>query len=92
MPLWRTTSANTANAKSEMAQNDPAASASQAAGTEWLSGHLHHLTEEQEGRLEEFKELCAKEGYYTPASAGGQGEGAGEGGEKKASHGDETML
>ena len=91
MPLWRTTSANT-NAKSEMAQNDPAASASQAAGTEWLSGHLHHLTEEQEGRLKEFKELCTKEGYYTPASAeGSAGEGEGEG-EKKASHGDETML
>lgn len=87
MPLWRTTSANT-NAKSEMAQNDPAASASQAAGTEWLSGHLHHLTEEQEGRLKEFKELCAKEGYYTPAS-GFAGEGEDE---KKASHGDETML
>lgn len=83
MPLWRTTSA-TANAKSEMEQNDPAVSASQAAGTEWLSGHLHHLTEEQEGRLKEFKEHCAKEGYYTPASADGD--------EKKASHGDETML
>lgn len=83
MPLWRTTSA-TATAKSEMEQNDPAVSASQAAGTEWLSGHLNHLTEEQEGRLKEFKEHCAKEGYYTPASADGD--------EKKASHGDETML
>ena len=48
-------------------KNDPAASASQASGTAWLAGHLHHLTPEQEEKLEEFKKVCAERKYYTPA-------------------------
>lgn len=66
-----------------MSKNDAAASASQAAGTEWLSGHLNHLTDEQEQRFGEFKKLCEEKGYYKPSSAG-QGE--------KPSHDDATML
>ena len=64
-------------------QNDPTASASAAAGTAWLAGHLHHLTDEQEEKLTAFKKLCEERGYY-------KSEGSGEGG--KASHTDETML
>lgn len=66
-----------------MSKNDAAASASQAAGTECLSGHLNHLTDEQEQRFGEFKKLCEEKGYYKPSSAG-QGE--------KPSHDDATML
>ena len=39
------------------AENDLAASASQAAGTAWLAGHLNHLTREQEQKLVDFKAL-----------------------------------
>ena len=88
MPFWSSSKPSESPATSDQeserraSQNDPVASASQAAGTEWLKGHLHHLTEEQEGKLTEFKKLCEEKGYYTPAS----------GEEKKASHTDETML
>ncbi|KAL4887711.1 CRAL-TRIO domain-containing protein [Aspergillus karnatakaensis] len=93
MPLWRTKSQHS-QAEGESAavqnsaatadpKNDPVASASQAASDAWLAGHLNHLTEEQEVKLTEFKQLCEKEGYYKPA-----GEGEGE----KPSHDDATML
>ncbi|KAF9891219.1 hypothetical protein FE257_004783 [Aspergillus nanangensis] len=62
-------------------QNDLVASASQAAGTAWLAGHLHHLTDEQEKKLEGFKKLSEENGYYTPAKDG-----------QKPSHDDATML
>lgn len=84
MPLWRTKS-NHSQAESDSAaadpKNDPMASASQAASDAWLAGHLHHLTEEQEGKLTEFKKFCEKEGYYKPGVDGG-----------KPSHDDATML
>lgn len=90
MPLWRTKSHHSqaeSDASSiqpaEYGENDPAASASQAAGTAWLVGHLNHLTPDQEEKLKEFKALCDRNGYYKP-------EGQGEGG--KASHDDATML
>jgi hypothetical protein len=85
MPLWGTKSSNTqevANAALESdPNNDPIASASQAAGTEWLAGHLNHLTEDQEKKLQEFKELCKENGYYKPGSE-----------TEEASHDDATML
>ncbi|KAL4907556.1 hypothetical protein BDW74DRAFT_149421 [Aspergillus multicolor] len=86
MPLWRTKS-NHSQAESDPAttaadpKNDPVASASQAASDAWLAGHLNHLTEEQEGKLTEFKAFCEKEGYYKPGSEG-----------EKPSHDDATML
>ncbi|KAJ5795143.1 hypothetical protein N7457_001742 [Penicillium paradoxum] len=67
--------------------NDPSASASQAAGTAWLAGHLHHLTPEQEGKLQQFKALCAEKKYYTPAVEQAEGVEA-----KPASHDDATLL
>ncbi|KAL4866803.1 hypothetical protein BDV12DRAFT_172285 [Aspergillus spectabilis] len=91
MPLWRTKShhsqaeSETASVQNSAAtadpKNDPVASASQAASDAWLAGHLNHLTEEQEGKLTEFKQLCEKEGYFKP---GGEGE--------KPSHDDATLL
>ncbi|KAJ5146351.1 uncharacterized protein N7515_000915 [Penicillium bovifimosum] len=68
-------------------RNDPTVSASQAAGTAWLAGHLHHLTPEQEEKLQEFKALCAERGYYTPAVQQADGVEA-----KPASHDDATLL
>ncbi|CAG7927530.1 unnamed protein product [Penicillium olsonii] len=68
-------------ARTDSSKNDPSASASQASGTAWLAGHLHHLTTEQEQSLEEFKKVCAERKYYTPAGENGP-----------ASHGDATML
>lgn len=67
-----------------ISKHDVAASASQAASDAWLSGHLHHLTPEQEQKLTDFKNLAAEKGYYTPASTSGE--------EKKPSHDDATML
>lgn len=66
-----------------MSQNDPTASAAQAAGTAWLAGHLNHLTDEQEEKLTAFKKLCEERGYYQSEAAAKEG---------KASHTDETML
>lgn len=86
MPLWRTTSRKSNQDSSDAAsmnQNDAAASASAAAGTEWLAGHLHHLTPEQEDKLREFKEFCAEKGYYKADVGDGSG---------KPSHEDETVL
>lgn len=87
MPFWGSKSSQTpaeSDASSNDAsapQNDPVASASQAAGTAWLAGHLHHLTDEQEKKLEDFKKLCEEKGYYKPEREG-----------EKASHDDATML
>ncbi|KAE8372854.1 CRAL-TRIO domain-containing protein [Aspergillus bertholletiae] len=83
MPLWGSKSSQESdNAALESdPKNDPVASASQAAGTGWLAGHLNHLTEDQEKKLQEFKKLCEDNGYYKPASDG-----------KEASHDDATML
>lgn len=87
MPFWRSEPQPTepeSDAKSVAEsdpKNDPVASASQAAGTAWLAGHLNHLTEDQEKKLEEFKKLCEKEGYYKPETDG-----------QKPSHDDATML
>lgn len=86
--LWRTKSSNTQASESDAAKNDISASATQAAGTAWLAGHLHHLTPEQEEKLAEFKNVCAERGYYTPAVE--QGEGVPEA--KPASHHDATIL
>ncbi|KAJ5851535.1 uncharacterized protein N7529_010920 [Penicillium soppii] len=71
--------------RTDSSKNDPSASASQAAGTAWLAGHLHHLTPEQESSLQEFKTLCAERKYYTPAVE--QADGA-----TTASHDDATLL
>lgn len=96
MPLWGSSNTKSAEPDTTAAdppsyqdrdlerrqsQNDAAASASQAAGTAWLAGHLHHLTGEQDDKLAVFKKLCAERGYYTAAE-----------GETKASHDDATML
>lgn len=81
MPLFGSSKPTTSDT-ADQPQNDPVASASAAAGTEWLAGHLHHLTDEQQGKLEEFKKLCAEKGYYKAA-----GEDGG-----KASHDDATVL
>ncbi|EAW12704.1 SEC14 family lipid-binding protein [Aspergillus clavatus NRRL 1] len=93
MPLWGTKSVQSQTESetssptqpAEFGQNDPAASASQAAGTAWLAGHLNHLTEDQEEKLREFKALCERNGYYKPAAQG-------EGPDTKPSHDDATML
>lgn len=83
MPLWGSKSSQESdNAALESdPKNDPVASASQAAGTEWLAGHLNHLTEDQEKKLQEFKKLSEENGYYKSASDSGE-----------ASHDDATML
>lgn len=46
-----------------------------------LKGHIGHFTREEASAFEEFKKLCAKEGYYTPHTADG-----------KASHDDGTLV
>lgn len=93
--LWRTKShhsqASEADASlartTSASKNDPSSSASQAAGTAWLVGHLNHLTPEQEEKLREFKAVCAERGYYTAAVEGAEGVEA-----QPASHEDATML
>ncbi|KAJ5832055.1 hypothetical protein N7474_000366 [Penicillium riverlandense] len=94
--LWRTKSQTSVTSSNDgslarttsASKNDPSASADQAAGTAWLSGHLHHLTPEQEDKLREFKDICAERGYYTPAGPAEQ-----DGGEEQPpSHDDATML
>ena len=46
-----------------------------------LQGHVGYLTKEEELAFEEFKKLCVKEGYFTPATD-----------EHKASHDDGTLM
>ncbi|KAA8647032.1 hypothetical protein EYZ11_005286 [Aspergillus tanneri] len=81
MPLWRTKSNHSQAGSESDPKNDPAVSASQAAGTAWLKGHPNHLTEEQEKTLHEFKKLCEENGYYKSVDEKG-----------KPSHDDATML
>lgn len=63
-----------------------------------LFGHLHHLSEEQDKALNEFRKVCAEKGLYRYAQvsteAGGDKEegGAGAEGPKDASHDDATLL
>ncbi|KAJ5108559.1 hypothetical protein N7456_005234 [Penicillium angulare] len=93
--LWRTKSHHSQASEQDASlsktasasKNDPAASATAAAGTEWLAGHLNHLTPEQEEKLVEFKKVCAENGYYTAAVEPAEGVE-----EKPASHHDATML
>ncbi|KAJ5665166.1 uncharacterized protein N7477_007614 [Penicillium maclennaniae] len=91
--LWRTKSHHSQASEADASvartaspsQNDPSASADQAAGTAWLAGHLHHLTPGQDEKLVEFKTVCAERKYYTP--------GVEQGGETQPpSHDDATML
>lgn len=56
-------------------------SAEAASSESRLKGHLGHLTKQEESAFEQFKNLCAKEGYYTPASL-----------DQKASHDDGTLM
>ena len=46
-----------------------------------LKGHVGHFTPAEESAFEQFKQLCAKEGYYTPSTA-----------TTKASHDDGTLV
>ncbi|KAJ5649614.1 uncharacterized protein N7484_003337 [Penicillium longicatenatum] len=89
--LWRTKSnhsqAEDLSRTASASNNDPAASATAAAGTAWLAGHLKHLTPEQEEKLVEFKKVCAERGYYTVAVESAEGVE-----EKPASHDDATLL
>jgi hypothetical protein len=48
---------------------------------QYPAGHLSHLTDNQQEKLDAFKQICLKEGYYTAPAAG-----------KAASHDDETLL
>jgi hypothetical protein len=50
---------------------------------QYPSGHYAHLTENQQAQLDEFKQICLKNGYYTPAGTDGK---------TGASHDDETLL
>ncbi|KAF2685644.1 CRAL/TRIO domain-containing protein [Lentithecium fluviatile CBS 122367] len=49
---------------------------------QYPSGHYAHLTENQQKSLDEFKQICQKDGYYTPAGDG----------RVHPSHDDETLL
>ncbi|OAK99807.1 CRAL/TRIO domain-containing protein [Phaeosphaeriaceae sp. SRC1lsM3a] len=48
---------------------------------QYPAGHLAHLSDNQQEKLNEFKQICQEQNYYTPAT-----------GVKAASHDDETML
>lgn len=50
---------------------------------QYPNAHLGHLSEAQQGALDNFRTLCEKEGYYKPAGPGGVPE---------ASHDDATLL
>lgn len=89
--LWRTASRlsqhsqemeqTSSGLERTVSQNDPLASANQAAGLGWLAGHLNHLTPEQEAKLTAFKERCREKGYYTSGEDG-----------TEPSHDDATLL
>ena len=49
---------------------------------QYPSAHSNHLNSEQQHKLDLFKELCTKEGYYRPTS----------GQQPSPSHDDETLL
>ena len=46
-----------------------------------LKGHVGHLTTQEESALDQFKQLSAKQGFYTPATD-----------TKKASHDDGALV
>ena len=48
---------------------------------QYPAGHLSHLSDNQQARLDEFKKLCQDAEYWTPGTLG-----------KAPSHDDETML
>jgi hypothetical protein len=48
---------------------------------QYPAGHLFHLSDNQQEKLNEFRKICQEQGYYTPAAGG-----------KAASHDDETLL
>jgi hypothetical protein len=48
---------------------------------QYPAGHLSHLTDNQQEKLNAFKQICQEHKYYTPAAGG-----------KAASHDDETLL
>lgn len=48
---------------------------------QYPAGHLAHLSDQQQEKLNEFRQLCEEQNYYTPAT-----------GAKAASHDDETLL
>lgn len=48
---------------------------------QYPSGHLAHLTENQQAQLQAFEKLAQEQGYYTPGTE-----------TTEASHDDETML
>jgi hypothetical protein len=50
---------------------------------QYPAAHIGHLTENQQAALDKFKEICKEHGYFHPE---------GEGGRKRASHDDATML
>lgn len=49
---------------------------------QYPSGHLGHLSQSQQGALENFKQLCEQKGYYRPAQDR----------QHPATHDDETLL
>jgi hypothetical protein len=95
MGLWRTKSRHSQHSDENVdaaapkkgdlnsiaAENDLTASATQAAGTEWLAGHPGHLTAEQEEKLVNFKALVEEKGYYTPSKDG-----------QPANHSEQTLV
>jgi hypothetical protein len=48
---------------------------------QYPAGHLSHLSDNQQQKLDEFRQICQEQKYYTPAAGG-----------KAASHDDETLL
>lgn len=48
---------------------------------QYPSTHLGHLTQDQEQKLESFKNIAQDKGYYSPRTP-----------KQRASHDDETML
>lgn len=49
---------------------------------QYPQSHVGHMTNAQAQRLDKFKQICEKQGYYRPATATDQ----------PASHHDETLL
>jgi hypothetical protein len=50
---------------------------------QYPNGHFGHLTDNQQALLEEFRAICQREGYYTPA---------GKEGRTHPTHDDELLL
>ena len=56
-------------------------SATAASPTNRLRGHVGHLTQEESAALDGFKQLTAKNGFFTPGTA-----------KQKPSHDDGTLV